>query len=291
MPDRREKILRIICIVFGAVLAFQFTAFVVRATFSRGLTVPALPSLPPEPEAQATKNTNSPTGKNASKSGTNAQGTNTVAKGATNSPSTNSVSARSAKGKTNSVSPELSATNASPSNTIASATNKPPEVSEQQTASAPAKISGTNASNVVVTASGKGDTNSSSPKAASKKGLPPGARPGGASKVADLPAPIKERIDRIVQGEILAPVMRPMPMGLLGIAGQSAFLRGPDGQTGLVKEGDQLGTLKLLRIGTNRVLVEQDGEKKELTIFAGLGSESLLPKPDKSTNEPPKKSP
>jgi hypothetical protein len=132
-------------------------------------------------------------------------------------------------------------------------------------------------------------TNSSA-KAASKKGPTSGGRPGAAQKIADLPAPVKERIDRITQGEILAPVMRPLPMALLGIAGQSAFLRSPEGQTGLVKEGDSLGTLKLLRIGTNRVLVEIDGEKKELMIFAGLGSESLLAKPDKSTNEPPKKS-
>jgi len=160
----------------------------------------------------------------------------------------------------------------------------------QETASAAIKTSGSNVlKSASVVSTNKESTNAALAKAMSKKGLPPGGRPGAPSKVADLPAPIKERIDRIVQGEILAPVMRPLPMGLLGIAGQSAFLRGPDGQTGLVKEGDQLGTLKLLRIGTNRVLVEQDGEKKELTIFSGFGSESLLPKPDKTTNEPPKK--
>ena len=35
---------------------------------------------------------------------------------------------------------------------------------------------------------------------------------------------------------------------------------------------------KLLRIGINRVLIEQDGQQKELTIFSGYGSESLLSK-------------
>jgi hypothetical protein len=72
-------------------------------------------------------------------------------------------------------------------------------------------------------------------------------------------------------------------MGLLGIAGQFAFLRSNSGQTGLVKEGDSLDDLKLLRIGINRVLIEQDGQKKELMIFSGYGGESLLP--NDSTNE------
>jgi hypothetical protein len=69
-----------------------------------------------------------------------------------------------------------------------------------------------------------------------------------------------------------------MPMALLGIAGDVAFLRAANGQTGLVKAGDSLGGLKLVQIGINRVLVEEDGQKKELTIFSGYGSESLLPK-------------
>ena len=292
MPDRREKIVRVVCMVFAAVLAFQLTVFIVRATFSRGLTVPALPSLPQEPEAQTAKNTNSPSGKISTKAGTNAPGTNAMAKGGTNSVSTNSVAEHSAKHSTNSVAADVTVTNSESSNTLATATNKPPGAATQETASAAVKVSGsTGVKTASAVSTNKESTNASLAKAMSKKGMPPGGRPGAPSKVADLPAPVKERIDRIVQGEILAPVMRPLPMALLGIAGQSAFLRGPDGQTGLVKEGDQLGALKLLRIGTNRVLVEQDGEKKELTIFSGFGSETLLPKPDKTTNEPPKKSP
>lgn len=105
------------------------------------------------------------------------------------------------------------------------------------------------------------------------------------TKMPELPPIIQARIDRIAQSELLAPFMRPMPMALLGIAGKDAFLRTPSGQTGLVKEGDKLGEIKLLRIGINRVLVEQEGEKKELTIFSGYGSESLLPKQKEATNE------
>ena len=58
----------------------------------------------------------------------------------------------------------------------------------------------------------------------------------------------------------------------------SPFSALPTAKPGLVKEGDELSGLKLLRIGTNRVLVEQDGQKTELTIFSGYGGESLMPK-------------
>ena len=73
----------------------------------------------------------------------------------------------------------------------------------------------------------------------------------------------------------------------MGIAGDVAFLRSANGQTGMVKEGDSLGDLKLLRIGINRVLVEQGGQKKELTIFSGYGSDSLLPKEIPNENKHP----
>ena len=98
----------------------------------------------------------------------------------------------------------------------------------------------------------------------------------GVPKV-DLPPEVQARVDRILQSEILGPVMHPMPMALLGIAGEDAFLRSPEGQTGMVKEGAELGTIKLLRIGTNRVLIEEKGVKKELTLFSGMGGQSLLP--------------
>ena len=114
-------------------------------------------------------------------------------------------------------------------------------------------------------------------------GMNPSAMRGG-GKAAELPPEIKARVDRIYESELFGMVMRPVPMGLLGIAGNSAFLRSPSGQTGLVKEGDSLGEIKLLRIGMNRVLVEQDGKKTELMIFDGFGGESLMPK-DKETSK------
>jgi hypothetical protein len=101
---------------------------------------------------------------------------------------------------------------------------------------------------------------------------------GGPAAALNLPPPIQTRVDRIKESEILGPFIRPMPMALLGIADDDAFLRAPNGQTGMIKEGGELGGIKLLRIGINRVLVEEDGEKKELTLFEGFGSDSLLPK-------------
>jgi hypothetical protein len=105
--------------------------------------------------------------------------------------------------------------------------------------------------------------------------MPPGAFPGRAKPGPELPAEIQSRIDRVIESEILAPVMRPLPMALLGIAGNDAFLRTANGQTGLLKEGEELGGVKLVKIGINRVLVEEQGEQKELTIFAGLGGEAI----------------
>jgi hypothetical protein len=113
----------------------------------------------------------------------------------------------------------------------------------------------------------------------------PFAPPG--KRVADLPPAVQARISRITDSEILGPVIHPLPMGLLGIAGEYAFLRSASGQTGLVKEGDSLDDLKLLRIGINRVLIEQDGQKKELMIFSGYGGDSLLPTNTPDENNQP----
>lgn len=93
-----------------------------------------------------------------------------------------------------------------------------------------------------------------------------------------LPPEIQQRVDKIVDSEIFAPVMHPMPAALLGIAGDTAFLRSASGQTGLAKAGDSVGEMKVVRIGINRVLVEQGGQNQELMIFNGYGGESLLSK-------------
>lgn len=105
---------------------------------------------------------------------------------------------------------------------------------------------------------------------------PPGqpvAGPGPA-----IPPLVQARVERIVQSEILGAIMRPQPMALFGIAGRDVFLRAPNGQTGMVREGEELGGVKILRVGANRVLVEHEKKQTELTIFSGIGSDTLLPK-------------
>jgi hypothetical protein len=113
-------------------------------------------------------------------------------------------------------------------------------------------------------------------------GMPGG--PNGGMKKVELPPEVQSRVDRIIDSEIFGPVVRPMPMALLGIAGEEAFIQATNGQIGPVKVGDELAGVKLLRIGINRVLVEEGGEKKELTLFGGLGGESLMPDPGSASS-------
>ena len=63
-----------------------------------------------------------------------------------------------------------------------------------------------------------------------------------------VPSSVQGRVDRITQSEILAPVMRPLPMALLGIGGKDAIIRTPMGQTSLLREGEEAGGVKLLKL-------------------------------------------
>ncbi len=99
---------------------------------------------------------------------------------------------------------------------------------------------------------------------------------GGPGRPVSLPPEVQALVDKIRNSQILGMEMKPPPMALLGIAGKDVFLRSPTGQTGIIREGEQLGGVKLLRIGINRVLVEFENQQSELTIFSGFGSESLL---------------
>lgn len=102
----------------------------------------------------------------------------------------------------------------------------------------------------------------------------PPAKPGAPS----LPPSIQATIDKIKSSQLLGPDIKPPPMALLGIAGKDVILRAPNGQTGLIREGEELGGVKLIQVGTNRVIVEHEKQQKELTIFSGFGSETLLKK-------------
>ncbi len=68
---------------------------------------------------------------------------------------------------------------------------------------------------------------------------------------------------------------KPKPL-LIGVIGERAMLRAPDGREDLVREGEELGGVKVVKIATNRVLIEFEGKKQELTVYSGMGSPSLL---------------
>jgi len=347
MRERSEQILKIVCLVLAAFVAFELVNIGLRINPLAHVTIPALPSLPADTNAVA-PGTNAPRAAASAEKGTNSLqltgGTNVAVPAAvagTNTASSNRVAltrsgpgAEPAKADANSATAmTLAGTNApAPVNLASTGTNPvaPPKsnkkgtnavllasLAEPQTNGTPAEsgtndmvtttVAGTNAV-LVRTSTGtnaisheelaKLDTNAIASKGRAKKNAGPASGPDvamamagmnprqmGPGKAPELPPEIQARVARISDSEILGPVMRPMPMALLGIAGNVAFLRSPSGQTGLVKEGDNLGEIKLLRIGTNRVLIEQDGQPKELMIFSGFGGESLLPKTTESTNE------
>ncbi len=187
MLERSEMVLKVTCLALAALVLFQCSRFVMRRDSLARLTIPALPSLPDNSDAQ-----------------TGGKMTNSAARAESQKPPT----------------------------------NLPPAI---------------------------------------------GARMDRETPATNLPPEISARIDRVTQSEILGTIIRPLPMALLGIAGEHAFLRAPNGQTGLLKEGEELGGVKLLRIGTNRVLIEHEAQQKELSVFSGFGSETLLPKPKENT--------
>lgn len=291
MRERSERILKIVCLALGLLLLVQLVKVAKHANPLGGVAIPDLPSLPADTNADvkaASKNpprSSTNTVSSAATSKTNIPATTATS----NNPATNTVAI--AATDTNGVNQKVAAgTNSSlasvGTNAASHATNATATTSNDINGANPKLQAGTNA--LASQSTDVGGTNTASRKTPSGKhsSAVPGmiAGPMG-MKASGLPPEIQARVDRVTDSEILGPVMHPMPMALLGIAGNVAFLRSPSGQTGLVKEGEDLGEIKLLRIGTNRVLIEENGEKKELMIFTGYGGDSLLPKPTESSNE------
>ncbi len=291
MRERAELILRITCLILAAFVLYQLVGIVVRINPFRGVSVPLLPSL--------TSDTNSPpgggrgsililststagTGTNQSAAGTNAvppvaiAGTNSALPLMPVAKETNSVAHKEpVKVETNVVQhleEKVNETNPAPSTTA---------VKNGTKLSVVTKAVGTNVSHNPNPEKQNAHTNSA-PEMTGMN-LNPSSPPG--KRDNDLAPAVQAQIRLITDSEILGPVIHPLPMGLTGIAGDVAFLRTATGQTGLVKAGDSLGDIKLLRIGINRVLIEQDGQKKELTIFSGYGGESLLPNQNETSDE------
>ncbi|MCW5557150.1 MAG: hypothetical protein KIT22_04865 [Verrucomicrobiae bacterium] len=267
MPSRFERMFRALAYGLAAILLVQVVLLAVRRNPLAGLEVPSLPQWNPE--------TNTPPAETASKA--SPRTTNTLA-GATNmaaatniasvtnttnaTNTTHSIAQTNLAGDTN----LLGATNLVTGTNSIAATNLPPATNQ---------VAGTNAPGGTPSAA------AAPPMAVAQPPIPfrppfGGPGPRGMRPSSPLPPVTQARIDRITSSEMLAPVFRPPPMALLGIAGHHAFIRTPNGQSALLREGGESDGIKLLRLGTNRVLIEQAGEKKELTIFDGFRGPSLL---------------
>lgn len=243
MPDRPEQILRKVCQVLAGLLILRVLWVVFRPNPLAHLQIPDLPQLADAASSATNRPPNAATTNAAvAKAGTNAPGplTNSVAS------STNAVVA---SGKTNAISTNQIAVKPAPTVPpgMPSMPGMPPGMPMMGAMMGP------------------------------MMGMPgmPGGRPGGPA-AAPLDPLVSARLDKIIQSELLGPVPHPMPAALMGIAGLDAFVRTSSGMSGLVHEGADFGGMKLLRIGTNRVLVEEGGVKKELMIFGGEGGASLM---------------
>ena len=265
MFERSEVVFKILCAGVGALVLWQVVHAIQRSNPLAAATIPALPSLPASTNIQpADKDSSAPPSQPAGKPGTNV--------------SREAAAAKPANPGTNAPQEKVPAHGA---NAVAHGTN--------------AVAHGTNAVAHGANLPAQG-MNAPTPPSTGKARTDPAARPGTALGMRNagpvpgmpgqgppLPPAVQARLDRIIESEILAPVIHPQPVALMGIIGMDAFLQAPDGQSGLIREGGELGGIKLLKLGINRALIEEAGEKRELTLHSGLGSESLL---SKQTNSP-----
>jgi hypothetical protein len=323
VPERTGKILRISCLLLAVLVVYQLSQMVSRMNPLRHVVIPPLPTLAADNNAAPQAGGPVINSAKPAAGGTNkpveAAKTNSLPLKSTNEAEPNpTAAAQVSKMDTNAATGETVATNSTnlvidprgvtganssgETNASAAPTGAPDDAELEHVADSgqtnlvattnvavPLIAAGTNNSvsnsnsgtNAAFAAKAKMNGTNSNGRAALMLAGMGGNPPGMGAR--ELPPEIKARVDRIYDSEILGQVMRPLPMGLIGIAGDVAFLRSASGQTGLIKEGDNLGDLKLLRIGINRVLVEQAGQKQELMIFEGYGGKSLLP--EKGTNQ------
>ena len=255
MLERFERPIKIVCLAMAALVAWQLGYLILRGDPLAHLEIPSLPML-----AKATNDAPEAAHKETNAAVANAPGTN-----GTNVASTNSANGTNAPAATNTL---AKSSVAGPSKTNTDSGPKPGD--------SPKHGPRHGAPNLP-----PGMPPEMMAQMAMMGGMPGGPGGGGMKKVT-LPPEIQSHIDKIIESEIFGPIMHPMPMALIGIVEEQAFIQATNGQSGPVKVGGEMGGIKLLRIGINRVLVEQGGEKKELTLFDGIGGKSLMPDP--STN-------
>lgn len=280
MPDRIERALRILSYGLAAVVLIQVVLLMTRRNPLAGLRVPQTPRWVEPGDRQAS---------NAPASGPSRPPASAPGPTAPLQESKTATGTPSAAGASNASPSTVGMSTNGVGTSVASQTNAPGQPSTNRPGTQPSSAPGTVVGITNATAPGATNPTMGPPPA---PGAVAGARPlgvggplpggpGGSGRRSLRPPPpfasvIQARIDRVTSSEMLAPVVRPPPMALMGIAGHHAFIRTPSGQTSMLREGGESDGIRLIRLGTNRVLIEQAGEKKELIIFNGLGSASLL---------------
>lgn len=288
MHNRLALLFKGLCLLFGALMLVQLSRLAVWQNPLAGTVIPKVPAAASTNAPAENSQANSAASENASMVNStstnraNAIPTNALTT-ATNIPSpTNLIT-------TNLATAKASATNVGVTTGVSSSTNLSGPKSATNANSR--EMAGNSATNSPASS----DTNAAHGSIAARNSrpntAPPGVPPPPSARASmpsgrgmpggmdmGLPLMVQARIEQIIKSEILGMIMRPPPMALLGIAGKDVLFRSPTGQTGLMRVGEEMGGVKLLQIGSNRILIEQDGQKKELTIFEGLGGESLMPK-------------
>ncbi len=263
MLKRYERPLKIVCLGLAALLVWQMANAVFTADPLKNLKVPELPTL-----SSATNSAD----KNGSKG---ANGTNVMvaSKDSTNKTATNIAKATGVTAGTNTTNAlavsttNLAATNLAATNLAATNLASTKAARKLPSGMTPEMLAGMPPEAMAQMMGGGGNPMNGSGGA---------GRPGRPKKM-ELPKEMKARLSAIIDSEVLGQVMHPMPMMLQGIVEDEAFIQATNGQSGPVKIGAEMAGVKLLRIGVNRVLVDDHGEKKELMIFGGAGGESLMP--------------
>ena len=275
MLERFEGGLKLICLVLGAVLLYEISQIILRVNPLAKLVIPEVPTLA-APTNAPPRDTNPFAGADSVGRGPNAVGGRGNAPAPAAGTGTNRALQQRGDGPVGTNFPPAPPLTARGSNLMVVV-----ESMTSVTAAVTNAATGDRATNQpaagtvrVARAAGRGRGAGPVELAMAMRG---GGMPGG-TPLPELPAPAKARVELIYRSELFGPVIQPIPSALLGIAGDSVFLRGTNGQTGAVKEGDSLGGVKVLKIGINRVLVEEGGQQKELTIFSGFGGTSLMPK-------------
>ncbi|MBN2490882.1 MAG: hypothetical protein JXQ29_08540 [Planctomycetes bacterium] len=116
---------------------------------------------------------------------------------------------------------------------------------------------------------------------------------GGEAGANELPHAFGPIAERQLFGAAAPPTAHPVV--LEGIAHDWVFLRSPRGRAGLVRVGESLDGVKVLELGWNRVVVEVEGERKELVMHQGLGGGAPRPpepgRAESAENPPPPPAP